>query len=167
VIQKSNSFKNCQINGYAGWIVLIIAMCLSACSANYGYLKRSLDASDTFEKFEVLPDYTYYYSGSDFKPNAILGIHKDFSLRLKLWKKVDLNSKQLQKWVSNMTSYLGYSLVNYGSDIYAPDGRKIGIWYSPWHWTTVKMGNDNEVIIHTPNLPIRFEQKRNIFSIKK
>jgi len=167
VIPMQKSLKAFSIRGYSGWIVFVVAVCLSGCSANYGYLRKSLEVAKTFERYEVLPDHVYYYSGSDFKPNAVMGIHNDFSLRSRLWKKVDLDSAQLQEWVGNMTSYLGYSPVNYGSVIFAPDGRQIGIWYSPWHWTTVKMVNDNEVIVHTPTMPIRFREKRHIFGIEK
>jgi hypothetical protein len=34
-------------------------------------------------------------------------------------------------------------------------GKQIGIWYSVWDTTIVKMEKDNQVVVHTPNLPLQ------------
>ena len=38
----------------------------------------------------------------------------------------------------------------YGYTILAPDGRKVGVWYSIWDWTTIEMRSDRKVMIYPP-----------------
>jgi len=135
---------------------------LSCVGVNYGGLRLSRDVSNLFESFQVLDDHNYYYSGSDARPYGILGIHKDYTLRSELWKPVDLTPDHLKLCVSLMTDHQGTSIKPYGSRIVAPDGSDIGVWYSPWNRTAVKIVEDRYVVISTP-YPSPMDRKRGLF----
>ncbi len=131
-------------------IMLLSIIILWGCSGNYGLIQRSREAGRSFENFQVFDDHVYYFSGPANIPYAIIGIHKDYELKTKLWKKVDLTSEQLRMWLDlGMQGTLGYH--PYGSYIYGPDRQKIGIWYSIFNGTIVKMENDNIVVVHPPS----------------
>ena len=129
---------------------ILVAGC-SVHSGKHGVLQLRGKIDDIFESHQVMDNYNYYYSGRDARPDAILGVNKKYSLRSRLWKPVDLTSEQLRLWVDMMTDHRGYSVRTYGAEVLGPGGEHIGIWYSPWSWTTVRLEDDNNVIIHTPS----------------
>ncbi len=133
-------------------LFIVVQATFSGCFGSYGRLEPSLEIDKMFEEHKVLADHSYYYSGSDAKPNAIIGIDNNYTLNSTLWKPVDLTSEQLKKWIDFMTHYRGYSLINYGSLILDPTGKRLGVWYSPVNWTTVKMESDNSIVVHTPGM---------------
>jgi len=61
-----------------------------------------------------------------------------------------------------MTDHQGTSIKPYGSRIVAPDGSDIGVWYSPWNRTAVKIVEDRYVVISTP-YPSPMDRKRGLF----
>jgi hypothetical protein len=131
-------------------ILLLAIITLLGCSGNYGHIQRSREAGRAFENLQVHADHTYYYSGPAAIPYAIIGIHKDYTLKTRLWKRIDLTSDQLRMWLDlGMQGTLGFS--PHGSYIFGPDGQKIGVWYSIFSGTVVKMENDNIVVIHPPS----------------
>jgi hypothetical protein len=137
---------------FMSWgMVIFFSILFIACTvANRGGLRLSRDVNNLFESYQVLDNHNYYYSGPDARPNAILGIHKDYILKSNLWKPVDLTPDQLSLWIRMMTDHRGTTLRTYGAHVVAPDGKDIGIWYSPWNWTAVRMEDDRHVVINTP-----------------
>ena len=131
-------------------LLLMLIAVFSGCSANYGRLNLSKEVEKTFENAVVLPDHKYYYSGGDFRPRAILAIHNSYKLRTSLWKEVDLEPEQLKNWILFMTEFRGYSFRTYGSRVLDPEGKQLGIWYSAWNRTPVKMLGENEVAVYPP-----------------
>ncbi len=131
-------------------ILLLTIITFLGCSGNYGIIQKSREAGKSFENFQVYPDHNYYFSGPANIPYAIIGIHKDYNLKTRLWKKVDLTSEQLKMWLDlGMQGTLGFSPG--GSYIFGPHGQKIGIWYSIFNGTIVKMENDHIVVVHPPS----------------
>ncbi|MFC1817186.1 hypothetical protein ACFL0M_14915 [Thermodesulfobacteriota bacterium] len=125
------------------------------CLANYGTYRASDEVNKAFEAFQVLPDYTYYYSGSDVSPDAIIGIHKRYKLSsADLWTKVDPTSKQLKYWVEAMTmeNHRGFPESPDGFYVLDPDGNQIGIYYTLWAPGPVKMEEDNQVSVYLPDV---------------
>jgi hypothetical protein len=147
----SDNLKSMTYKITLGALLLILMTVFSGCFANYGRLRLSKEVDDTFKEAIVLPDYKYYYSGSDVKPWAILAIQNSYTLRTSLWKEVDLDSQQLRKWILFMNDQLPeYSIRTYGSRVVDPEGKQIGIWYSAWNMTPVKMLGGNEVAVYPP-----------------
>lgn len=132
-----------------GVILSAFLMILTACAGNYGQIQRSREAGKIFESHEVLNDHIYYYSGPDAIPYAVIAIHQDYNLKSKLWKRINLSSDQLRSWLDlGMQGSLGFP--PNGSYIYGPEGQRIGIWYSIFNGTVVRLENDNSVIVHPP-----------------
>lgn len=129
------------------WMLIIFV----GCDEQYGRIHSSLKVSQMFETYEVLDDYKYYFSGSDVKPDGIIGIHKNYTLDSSLWKPVDLTSQQLQSWIEIITNYHGVTFSNYGAFILDPSGKQIGVWYSQWGEGTIKMKDDNHIMVTTPD----------------
>jgi hypothetical protein len=129
---------------------------MTSCSGtgNYGRLVPDDKVKDTFETYQLPPDYTYYYSGPDAYPRAVIGIRNEYHLESKFWKPVDLTQTLLKRWLEmGGRSRENYDLSRNGSEILAPDGRQVGIWYALKNWkdrATVKMIDDKTVAVSTP-----------------
>lgn len=148
--QISDNLKDIIYKLTLGALLLILTVLFSGCSANYGRLKLSTEVEKTFENAVVLPDHKYYYSGGDARPMAILAIQNSYKLRTSLWKEVDLDPERLKNWILLMTELRGYSLRTFGSRVLDPEGKQLGIWYSAWNRTPVKMLGENEVAVYPP-----------------
>ena len=117
----------------------------------YGSIKRDKAVTEIFETYEILSDHTYYKSGPGNIPYAILGVHKNYTLRKGLWQQVDLTTQLLRSYVYQMDTIYGYP--PYGSKILDDNAKQIGIWYSSKQWTTIIMEEDNVVTVLTPEPP--------------
>jgi hypothetical protein len=146
----SDNLKQMTYKITLGLLLLGLMTVFSGCFENYGRLRLSKEVDQTFEKGIVMPDYKYYYSGGDARPWAILGIHKNYKLQTSLWKEVDLDSERLKNWILFMTEFRGYQYRTFGSRVLDPEGKQIGIWYSAWFITPVKMLGGNEVAVYPP-----------------
>jgi hypothetical protein len=138
---------------------LLFSLCIAiafiaSCSANHGRLVYNANVKKAFETYQLPPNHAYYYSGPDARPNAVIGIQKEYLLKSRFWKPVELTPNLLKEWLERgRRPRDGYDLSNNGSDIIAPDGRQIGIWYSVrnWKdWATVEMIDDKTFIVSTP-----------------
>jgi len=137
-------------------VIAIIPFIFSGCAGtgNYGTLQRDRELDQMFLSYQVLPDYKYYTSGGFDKPNAILGIHKDYRLISDLWKNIpNVDSAQIKKWISTIDpedrgighSYFAYYILDH-------EGKKVGFWYSIQNFTVVKFLEDNKIEVYTPDL---------------
>jgi len=138
-----------------GMLFFIAMTTFLGCLANYGRNMLSDEVNNVFESFQVLPDHTYYYSGSDASPDAIIGIHKRYELdSADVWTKVDLANKQLKYWVETMAmaSLKGYPAFPDGYYILDPDEKPIGVYYTPWDPGPVRMEGENRVTVYLPSV---------------
>ena len=128
------------------WIILI------GCSGNYGRLVRDYEANKIFKSYQILPGNRYYYIGPEGRPDAIMGIHPDYTLETTQWTEINLTEGKLKKlidWINfhhrNNTRYYpdGFLILDHS-------GRQVGIWYSIWDWTAVLVEADKRVKIFPP-----------------
>jgi hypothetical protein len=120
-------------------------------SFRYGSLEPDPEVTRAFQNSVVLPDYAYYIAGEGDIPHAIIGIHKDYSLRRSFWHKVDLTPPVLRGWVYQMDMIYGYPPSGY--DILDDNGTKVGVWYSSKPWTTVVIEKDKTISVLAPEPP--------------
>ena len=132
--------------------VVFVASC--AGNANYGKLVHSDKVKTAFETYQIPPNHTYYYSGPDAFPRAIIGIQNEYRLESKYWKPVDLTQTLLKRWLEmGGRSRDDYYPNKNGAALLTPDGRQIGIWYAVKNWkdrATVKMIDDKTVNVSSP-----------------
>ena len=150
IINNYNKNKYLKII-FAGMLSLMLFSVPMGCFSNYGNIRWSSEATETFRSYKILEDHKYYYSGGDVRPNAIIAIHQNYTLVPELWKEVDLTSDRLKTWVDSMVARNLFYTSPEGFIIYDAKGNRVGIWYSMWDWTSVKMESDNRIYITTPD----------------
>lgn len=131
-------------------IGLLMMLC-SCTAANYGKLQASPEVTKVFDDHRIVADHRYYYSGLQGVPDAIMGLHTNYTLKSKLWQAVDFDSQLLNTWVNRM-AYV-HLVSPRGAWILDPDGNRIGVWYSARHQTRVRVEKGNHVFIAAPIPP--------------
>ncbi len=134
-------------------VLMIFAVLLwMGCSASTSSFRRSNTVTDTFENHRILPDYRYYFSGNDYKPTAVVGIHKDYTLSSPYWHPKDLSEKQLGIWMNRITMQAGaeYNVFPNGAYILDAQGNRIGVWYSVWTLPKLSHKSEKEIVISNP-----------------
>jgi len=138
------------------WIVaaiwLSLYFCLNACATpNNGTLQPSSEVTKIFEKNQILSDHLYYYSGLQGVPDAIIGVHPNYSLRSGRWRQVDFTALTLKTWVFRMTAV---PLTKpQGAWILDPEGNQIGIWFAAQRQTAVRLEQNNRIVVVPPAPP--------------
>ena len=134
------------------FVLVLVAKVLNGCgTSNYGSLQNSPEASQIFENNQLIPNYTYYYSGFQRIPYGIIGIDNSYALRSSAWKPFELNPQVLNQLSYRMAQV--YSLNPRGAWILDPAGKRVGIWYSSRNQTKIKIEKDNQVVVVTPEPP--------------
>lgn len=134
-----------------GLAALILALWRFS-SGRYGELRPSREVTEAYAACQVDPDKTYFSSGSDVYPNALIGIDKSWTLESDLWKKRELTEKEMKELVMNMQSRVMERIGSLqGFDIVDDRGWKIGDWYSvPGLSISVEVMGEKRVVIATP-----------------
>ncbi|MBU1405954.1 MAG: hypothetical protein KKE83_02395 [Proteobacteria bacterium] len=131
--------------------LLTLLLLIAACGHPAYVFHEDLRINEALESYRPLPGYTYYYSGPEDFPLAILGIRPEYRLKKEFWIPVKLTEKKLQDWMEIIDNPHRNLRTRYrGKVIRTPEGEEIGIWYSPQEWSTVKMGEDREVTVYSP-----------------
>ena len=133
---------------YAQAILALVAVVfMTGCTGNYGRLKTSQEWTDAFRKQLELPDYNYYYCGRENLPYAVVGIDPRYTFEDRLWHKIESKEDVYRRAAGVLVWNDQWSR---GADIVDPDGNRIGIWFSYYRNTTVKMGPGNTVAVFNP-----------------
>ena len=131
-------------------LVALLCACASG-TTNYGKLQSSANITQLFDNAQVLPDHTYYYSGLQGVPDAIIAIHPNYSLRAKIWQQIDFSHTTLEKWIYRM-KYV-HLVTPRGAWIIGPNGDQLGIWFSAQRQTAVRLDKENRLVIAAPQPP--------------
>jgi len=135
------------------WFSLVLgAVVLAGCgSSNYGRLQNSSEADQIFKNNQLLPDYTYYYSGFQRIPYGIIGIDNNYTLRSSVWKPMELNPTVLKQLSYRMAHV--YSLDPRGAWILDAEGNRVGIWYSSRNYTKINIEKERQIVVVSPEPP--------------
>ena len=123
---------------------------LPGCMADYGQLKGDPGLTDVFQDLAALPDYNYYYNGRANVPYAVIGIDPQYEFQDRVWHRIE-NRADVVKKVANIRSW--NREWSQGAEIVGPSGEKLGIWFSYYRQTTVKVGPGNMVAVYSPYVP--------------
>ena len=149
----------------AGWLCIFgVIMFIAGCGGQSTYFKPSNNISQTFEKGEVLSGHQYYIGGPAAKPNAVVAIRQDFTLESEHWSPIEVTSESLKNLVRKV-GFVDYSeyktqYIPNGAQIVTPAGEAVGIWYSVYRYSQIRMLGDGRMYISYPqaqlprNLPI-------------
>ena len=134
-------------------LAVIMMAAIAGCAAGSGArLDRSQEVLDGFMAGTVLPGYTYYTTGMENNPDAILGVKDGITLKTERWKARKMTGELLKQMVGEMDS--AYAMAGaglLGSAVLNDQGEQIGVWYSPVGMTTVEMITATEVRVSPPN----------------
>jgi hypothetical protein len=125
---------------------------------NYGRIVPDGRVMEAFNKFQVNPNYDYFYSGSEVYPSAIIGLDKAYALDSDLWKKVDMTPAKLREIVMSMknkAASVNFTAALHGFAILDDKGKQVGVWYSIMEAATnsyVRMQDSKTVLIDTPDI---------------
>ena len=133
------------------YTAVFMALFIVLAAANgYSYLEQNNEVNQFFLDRKVYPNHTYYYSGSEARPHAIIAIHNDYVLESKLWRSTDITQEQLKRWIINMTNNKPFTIGIWGKRILGPNRVYLGVWFSPARTASVRL-NGNVVNVTTPN----------------
>ncbi len=135
-----------------GLVLIAVWMMSAGCAENYGRLQHDLRVNAIFNRYEVLPDHTYYFSGPEGRPDAIMAILSGYVLETTQWTAFNPGDGTLKKWVDGMNFYhiSGIRKRPYGFIILDAEGNQVGIWYSIWDWTAIITHADRRIEIFPP-----------------
>ena len=137
-------------------MLLASAGCAGTLFKNYGSIVPDGRVTDAFDKYQVNPNYNYYYSGSEVYPSALIGLDKAYALDSDLWKKIDMTPAKLRELVTYMkdkAATVNFKASLHGFAMMDDKGKEIGVWYSILEAkTSLKMNDSNIVIIDTPDI---------------
>ena len=137
-------------------ILIMAVLFFSGCAVggNHGTLLRNRELDKMFLSYQVIPDHRYYTSGGYDRPNAILGLHKDYQLDNDLWQSIpNVDSAQIEKWIRTIDpqdrgvghNYFAYYILD-------PDGKRVGFWYSIQNFAVIKFFEEKRIQVYTPDL---------------
>lgn len=117
-----------------------------------GQWEINLDVTKIFETGKALPDHTYYYYGSSQVPIAIIAIDNRCKLRDGMvWAKVEgPPDEMLKKWLNAYRTEGDMRGFYSGGVILAPNGQRVGIWYSLATSNLVEMTEPGVLTVYQP-----------------
>lgn len=127
-----------------------ILLLLNGCMSGYGRLKANPDLTDAFKNKRALPDYNYYYCGRENLPYAVVGIDPAYQFEGRVWFKLE-TSEDVYKKAAGVVAW--NPIWAKGAEILDASGNRIGIWFSYYQHTTVKVGPGNNVAVYSPYSP--------------
>ncbi len=141
--------------GFLLLILVVFVGCatLSGMRSSWGKFSPDRAVSAAVEAGKLNPEMNYYFSGPEKDPLAIVGLNKKFALDNDLWKPV-ANPQMCMELVACMkTTDMKDNVKNlYGFSMYAPNGEKVGEWFSDVRAKMrFRMGDGNKVVVFTPD----------------
>jgi hypothetical protein len=115
----------------AAIVIIFLTLFGRRIRTHYGTLRPSSQVTTHFEEYRENPALTYYTSGPDTYPTAIMGLEPSVELDTKLWKRQNLRQdtfKTLIQAMQEKASHLGLQLQ--GFTMISKTGERIGEWYS-------------------------------------
>ena len=121
-------------------------------SGSYGRLAFDREVTQMFTNNTVPADYRYYTSGRSGMPYAIIGLDPRYELVTRRWDPVTPNTKEFESKVDLIWDpHVWYRLdPPQGSWILNPAGEKIGVWYSMYPSTSIRVNEKRQVEIYSP-----------------
>ena len=139
-------------NVFLAILLSAAVVALTGCATGTYHWNRAESATQTFMTAKIDTGYQYYISGHDFKPVAIVGIKKDYTLEKGDWQKVDVDSTRMRLWVERMLAQPGaeYNIEPNGAYILDNNGNAVGVWFSVFALPQVTFTSETSLAITRP-----------------
>ena len=134
-------------------IAAVLSIAAGCAAGRYGRLYHDAEVTRMFRLNSVPEYYNYYINGRSNLPYAIIGIDPRYRVEGANWEPVAPNTDEFADKVAFVWRPDIWEKWDpaEGAWIKAPDGEKIGIWFSMYPYTTVKMEDGNRVAIFSPS----------------
>lgn len=131
---------------------LALFMLWGCASGSYGRLAFDPEVTQMFKDNAVPADFRYYTTGRSDMPDAIIGIAPQYEIVTRWWDPVVPNSKQFKSKVDFIWNPRVWYRLDppQGSWILNPAGEKIGVWYSMYPATSIRVNEKRQVAIYSP-----------------
>jgi hypothetical protein len=140
--------------GLALALLAVATMFFTSCVGTFPHFKRSRNVAVAFENGDVLPDHRYYIGGPKSKPNAVVAIHKDYTLESGDWREIEVDRKSLAQLIDQVGFVSGAKEKSWrfpnGAYIVGTDGKRVGVWYSVYDYSIVRMVSPSKISLSYP-----------------
>ncbi len=127
-------------------ILLLAGMALTAaCAGSYGKLVSSPVFLDRYRQQTLPADFHYYYCGRSGLPYAVVGIDDTYQFNDRVWFRID-TLDEVYKKIYHLSDLHPHARTMRAADILDPDGNRIGVWFSFYHHTPVRIDPDSGML---------------------
>ncbi|MBR9982898.1 MAG: hypothetical protein KFF50_17835 [Desulfatitalea sp.] len=133
-------------------VLALLLPLLSGCAHQYGELQWDGEVTRMFRTNSVPETYRYYTDGRADMPYAIVGIDPGVQLVPRYWEPVAPHSEAFARKVASIWLPEDWTRYPSGQGAFIVDrtGKRIGIWYSMYAYTTIAVHEDGRVDIYSP-----------------
>ena len=148
--------------GRLGWVVVILSIFLIGCVGVSGKLKSNPTLLAQYKDKALSKTYNYYYCGRSSLPYAVVGIDNTYGFNDRLWFKIESEQAVYEK-IRNLSDLEIDSFPMAGADILDGQGNKIGVWFSHYRHTPVRVDDKSRMVeVFNPYNPN--DEDRGIFN---
>ncbi len=141
---KSNICKNGRKTAVS--IIIICLLIITGCiGGGWGRLKHNQDLMVNYKDKKLSETLNYYYCGRSSIPYAVIGIDKAYTFEGGTWFKIE-SPEDLYYKIGNLSDLEPNLTIMSGKDILGPDGRVIGLWFSCYNSTGVRVDEENGIV---------------------
>jgi hypothetical protein len=127
-------------------VVIICLLIFTGCvGAGWGGLKHNRDLMVSYKAKALPENLNYYYCGRSSIPYAVVGIDKAYAFEGKTWLKIE-STDDLYYKIKNLSDLEPVHTIPHYKDIIGPDGRVMGLWFSYYNSTGVRVDEENKII---------------------
>lgn len=127
-------------------MLLLAGMTLiGACAGSYGKLVSTPVFLDQYKQQTLPSDLQYYYCGRSGLPYAVVGINDTYRFNDRVWFRID-TMDEVYKKIYNLSDLHPHARTMRTADILDPDGNRIGVWFSFYHHTPVRVDPDSRIL---------------------
>lgn len=126
-------------------VLLAGAVMMSACAASYGKLVFNPVSLDQYQQQTLPSDLQYYYCGRSGLPYAVIGIDDTYPFNDRVWFKIESMDEVYTK-IYNLSDLHPHAHTMRAADILDPAGKRIGVWFSYYHYTPVRIDPETGIL---------------------
>ncbi len=126
-------------------VLLAGAVMMSACAASYGKLVFNSAFLDQYQQQTLPSDLQYYYCGRSGLPYAVIGIDDTYPFNDRVWFKIESMDEVYNK-IYNLSDLNPHAHTMRAADILDPAGNRIGVWFSYYHHTPVRIDPETGIL---------------------
>jgi hypothetical protein len=126
-------------------LYLVMLLFLSGCTGSFGKIQLNQYLSSSYKDTLQIEEFNYYYCGRSGLPYAVIGIDKKYKFNDRVWHKINTLDDlflNIENVADSPENYYKMTV----ADILDTTGDKIGVWFSYYYYTVVKVNQDNNII---------------------